>query len=144
MSLDQLGIPDSFKTDTDRSCDILRSFGAREMYLFGSLSNRVLKRLWSLFNTTLICAIAQKTEGFLAIAKQDVEMPRVFRHPARGSWNDHSDLDLAVRGLQPTVYFKALGELLANSAHAVDLIDLEDGSPYSKRLIDKAELVKIA
>jgi len=56
MSLDELGIPDSFKTDIDRSCDILRSFGAREVYLFGSLS--------------------------------------------RGSWNDHSDLDLAVRGLQ--------------------------------------------
>ena len=70
MSLDELGIPDSFKTDIDRSCDILRSFGAREVYLFGSLSNRVLKRLWSLFNTTLICAIAQKTEGFRAIAKQ--------------------------------------------------------------------------
>ena len=100
MSLDELGIPDSFKTDIDRSCDILRSFGAREVYLFGSLS--------------------------------------------KGSWNNHSDLDLAVRGLQPAVYFKALGELLANSAHAVDLIDLEDGSPFSKRLINKAELVKVA
>ncbi len=96
MSLDELGIPDSFKTNIDRSCDILRSFGAREVYLFGSLSSRVLKRLWSLSNTTLICAIAQKTEGFRAIAKQNVEMLRVFQHPARGSWNDHSDLDLAV------------------------------------------------
>jgi predicted nucleotidyltransferase len=99
MSLDEMGIPDSFKTDIGRSCEILRNFGAREVYLFGSLS--------------------------------------------KGLWNDHSDLNLAVRGLQPAVYFKAPGELLANSAHTVDLIDLEDGSPFSKRLINKAELVKI-
>jgi predicted nucleotidyltransferase len=100
MSLDEMEIPDSFKIDIDRSCHILRSFGAREVYLFGSLT--------------------------------------------KGSWNDLSDLDLAVRGLQPAVYFKALGELLANSIHAVDLIDLEDASPFSKRLINKTELVKIA
>jgi hypothetical protein len=35
------------------------------------------------FNITLICAIAQKTEGFRAIALQAAEKHRVIQQPAK-------------------------------------------------------------
>ena len=53
-----------------------------------SHTNRVFKGLGSLLNTTLKSAIAQKTGGFRTIAKQVVEMLRVFQQPAEGRWMD--------------------------------------------------------
>ena len=54
-----------------------------EQRAFRSSSNRVLKKAnRAFFNTTLIYAIAQKTEGFRAIAEQVVEKHRVFQQPS--------------------------------------------------------------
>ena len=42
-----------------------------------------------------------------------------------GTPDEHADIDLAVEGLPPEVYFRAVGELLCAASASVDLVELE-------------------
>jgi len=44
----------------------------------------------------------------------------------------YNDIDLAVRGIKPEVFFKFYGELLRNLSKPVDLVDLSNKSLFNQ------------
>lgn len=55
-----------------------------------------------------------------------------------------SDVDLAVRGLPPHVFFKAMSQAQRVVGHTLDLIDLDEPSPFSEYLQKKGKLHRVA
>jgi predicted nucleotidyltransferase len=84
-----------------KAAAILRSYGATEVYLFGS----------------------GRTGDF------DLE---------------HSDLDLAVRGIAPKDFYSAVGDTMCSLGREVDVIDLDAGTAFGKHLTEHEELVRVA
>jgi predicted nucleotidyltransferase len=82
-----------------KAADILKSFGATEVYLFGSAA----------------------TDGY----------------------TNESDIDLAVSGLPPADFYKALGRTMASIQRSVDLIDLDEGSDFATFLRNHGELHRV-
>ncbi|MCF6149858.1 MAG: nucleotidyltransferase domain-containing protein [Candidatus Kuenenia sp.] len=60
----------------------------------------------------------------------------------KNSFHFHSDIDLCVKGLEGSLYFKALGELLIKAGEFnVDLIPIENATERMKGYIDKGEVL---
>lgn len=55
-----------------------------------------------------------------------------------------SDVDLAVRGLPPHVFFKAMSKAQRVVGHTLDLIDLDEPSLFSEYLQKKGKLHRVA
>ena len=64
----------------------------------------------------------------------------VFGSVARGESGERSDVDLAVSGLPPQVFFKAMGQAGDVLGRPLDLIDLDEETPFSRYLKDEGEL----
>jgi predicted nucleotidyltransferase len=75
---------------------ILKSMGAREVFLFGSY--------------------------------------------AEGTAREDSDIDLAVSGIPPRQFFKAMGEVGDRLNRSFDLIDLDEDSPFTRYLKEEGGL----
>ncbi len=56
-------------------------------------------------------------------------------------FREDSDIDLAVWGLRPRDYFKALSDLENHSSFPVDLIPMEDARPYIAKRVEKGEIL---
>lgn len=54
------------------------------------------------------------------------------------------DIDLAVEGLPPEVFFGVVGLLLCELRFPVDLIDLDSGTPFVRRLRESGGLRRVA
>lgn len=67
----------------------------------------------------------------------------VFGSATKGGLRPDSDVDLAVRGLPPTVYFSAISKASDILGRAVDLVDLDDPTPLVRYLIANEELVRV-
>lgn len=89
----QLRIP------VEEAATILRSFGAREVYVFGSA--------------------------------------------ALGAVGPDSDLDLAVGGMPPDRFFPAIARLMSASNRRIDLIDLDEDSPFVRHLQQEGLLKRV-
>ena len=68
----------------------------------------------------------------------------VFGSAAGGTLPDHSDLDLAVSGVPPEGFFHALGEAMLATKRPIDLIDLDEGSPFGEYLKTHGKLQRVA
>lgn len=68
----------------------------------------------------------------------------VFGSAAAGSLPPGSDVDLAVVGLPAEVFFRALGRASDALGRDVDLIDLEDDSPFTRYLREEGDLQRVA
>jgi len=68
----------------------------------------------------------------------------VFGSVAAGRQRAGSDLDIAVAGLPPERFFRAVGRLLTELPVSVDLIDLDRSSPVTDRLRDSGSLRRVA
>ncbi len=55
-----------------------------------------------------------------------------------------SDVDFAVSGLPPKVFFRALGEAMEALGRPVDLVDLDQSTPFTEHLKTHGELVRVA
>ena len=82
-----------------RAAEALKKYGAREVYVFGSL--------------------------------------------AEGTFGRHSDIDMAVAGLPPQVFFAAMGEAMTVLGRPLDLIDLDYDTTFVNRLREKGKLFRI-
>jgi predicted nucleotidyltransferase len=71
----------------------------------------------------------------------------LYAHGARRVWvfgsiarrrrqDERSDIDLAVEGLPPNDYLRRLGEVMALTGLAVDLVELEKASPELRQQIE--------
>ncbi len=54
-----------------------------------------------------------------------------------------SDIDLAVEGLPPEIFFRAMGELFRILDRPVDLIDLDQDNPFTRALKEGGELIRV-
>ena len=67
----------------------------------------------------------------------------LFGSAAKGSLRESSDVDLAVSGLPPEVFFRAMGAAHDALNRPVDLIDLDRDNPFTRYLKRKGELVRV-
>jgi predicted nucleotidyltransferase len=67
----------------------------------------------------------------------------VFGSAARGTSDAISDFDLAVSGLPPSVFYRMGAHISDLIGHAVDLIDLDVNTPFTRYLRTENELVRV-
>lgn len=67
----------------------------------------------------------------------------LFGSAADGGTRDPSDVDLAVRGLPPHLFFKAMSQAHRILGHTLDLIDLDEPSPFTEYLLKKGKLHRV-
>lgn len=68
----------------------------------------------------------------------------VFGSLAQGKARPESDLDIAVRGLPPERFFKAMSEVTFAVSRPFDLIDLDEENPFTEYLEKEGELLRVA
>ncbi|HUW59714.1 MAG TPA: nucleotidyltransferase domain-containing protein [Candidatus Bathyarchaeia archaeon] len=84
--------------------------------------------------------VAQAAQALKAAGAREVYL---FGCAATGSLREGSDIDLAVTGLAPEVFFKAMGNAGDILRHPLDLIDLDEDNPFTRYLKEEGELVQI-
>jgi predicted nucleotidyltransferase len=67
----------------------------------------------------------------------------VFGSTAKGKGNTASDLDLAVAGLPPAVFYRMGARVSDLVGRSVDLIDLDINTPFTRYLREENELVRV-
>ena len=68
----------------------------------------------------------------------------VFGSAATGTMDEYSDVDMAVAGLPPEVFFRAMGNASDALGRSLDLIDLDDGGLFVEYLMRKEKLHRVA
>ena len=68
----------------------------------------------------------------------------VFGSVAEGETTDASDIDLAIRGCPPGIFFQLLGKLLLELKHPVDLVDLDRERAFGEHLQKEGVLVRVS
>jgi predicted nucleotidyltransferase len=67
----------------------------------------------------------------------------IFGSAVKGRLRPDSDVDLAVEGLPPSVYFAAVSKATDILNRPVDLVDLDDRTPIVNYLLASGELVSV-
>src|SRR5208337_27759 len=67
----------------------------------------------------------------------------VFGSAARGTGDAAADLDLAVSGLPPSVFYRMGARVSDLIGRSVDLIDLDSNTPFTRYLRTENELVRV-
>jgi predicted nucleotidyltransferase len=67
----------------------------------------------------------------------------IFGSAARGTGDGASDLDLAVSGLPPSVFYRMGARVSDLIGRSVDLIDLDVNTPFTRYLRTENELVRV-
>ncbi|MCU0286803.1 MAG: nucleotidyltransferase domain-containing protein [Acidobacteria bacterium] len=68
----------------------------------------------------------------------------LFGSLAKGKSSPNSDIDLAVKGLKDSIFFKVLGKLFGALDHPVDLLSLEEENRFITLLKKRGELLRVA
>ncbi len=68
----------------------------------------------------------------------------VFGSAAAGTMREDSDVDIAVSGLAPRIFFQAMGEASDALGRSLDLIDLDEGGLFVEYLKEKGKLHRVA
>lgn len=82
-----------------KATEVLKSFGATDVYLFGSV--------------------------------------------AKGTNKEHSDIDLAVSGIPPEKFFEAMGDTFGAIRREIDIVDLDEKTPFVEYLKAHGELHRV-
>ncbi len=67
----------------------------------------------------------------------------VFGSAASGMSRPSSDVDLAVSGLAPALFFRAMGKAADLLDRPLDLIDLDQDVPFTRYLKEEGELERV-
>jgi predicted nucleotidyltransferase len=67
----------------------------------------------------------------------------VFGSAVKGGMRVNSDVDMAVKGLPPALYFTAVSRASDVFGRPVDLVDLDDPTPIVHYLRDSGGLVRV-
>jgi uncharacterized protein len=67
----------------------------------------------------------------------------LFGSAASGSVREDSDIDLAVAGLPPERFFEAMGKVADLLQRPLDLVDLDEETPFTRYLRDEGELLRV-
>lgn len=67
----------------------------------------------------------------------------IFGSAAKGKADVDSDLDLAVSGLPPSVFYRLGAHVSDLVGRSVDLVDLDMNTPFTRHLRAENELVRV-
>jgi len=67
----------------------------------------------------------------------------VFGSISKGNATERSDIDLAIRGLPPERFFMVYGQLSMQIKRVIDLVDLDDGSRFSRKLMQREAMTRV-
>jgi predicted nucleotidyltransferase len=67
----------------------------------------------------------------------------VFGSAAQGTLREDSDVDLAVSGLPPEMFFRAMAQAGDVLGRPLDLIDLDEATPFTRYLKKEKELQRV-
>ena len=88
--------------------------------------------------------IRQQIERAVAVLKAaGAREVYVFGSAAVGKLHEGSDIDLAVSGLPPERFFEAMGKAEDALGRTLDLVDLDDASPFTAYLKEEGELERV-
>ena len=79
----------------------------------------------------------------VALKKHGAREVYLFGSAATGTTHEGSDIDIAVEGLPPEVFFKAMGQVNSILGRPLDLIDLDEPGPFTRYLKEEGELVRV-
>jgi predicted nucleotidyltransferase len=68
----------------------------------------------------------------------------LFGSAAQGNLREDSDIDMAVAGLPPAVFFRAMGQAQKVLGRELDLIDLDEDNPFVRYLKEEGELQRVS
>jgi len=68
----------------------------------------------------------------------------IFGSLADGTYNENSDIDIAVKGLKPELFLKAYSDLSFNVNKKVDLLNMDTQERFAGMLGDLKELIRVA
>lgn len=61
-----------------------------------------------------------------------------------GTAHADSDIDMAVSGLDPRHFFQAMGQMLLILPRSLDLVDLDEDTPFTNHLKQEGQLYRVA
>ena len=67
----------------------------------------------------------------------------VFGSAATGDMHPDSDIDLAIRGLPPEIFFRTMGKVTCAVSRPIDLVDLDDAKDFAEFLTREGELRRV-
>jgi uncharacterized protein len=67
----------------------------------------------------------------------------IFGSAAKDEMRDDSDIDFAVSGLPPEKFFRAFSAASRVLDRPLDLIDLDDPTPFTRYLKEEGELLRV-
>jgi predicted nucleotidyltransferase len=67
----------------------------------------------------------------------------VFGSASKGKIRPNSDIDIAVSGLPPEVFFRAMAKASRALGRPIDLIDLDEDNPFTRYLKKEGELQRV-
>ena len=84
--------------------------------------------------------IRQAAEALRAAGADEIY---VFGSAASGLMDNCSDVDMAVSGLPPEVFFRAMAAASDALGLPLDLVDLDDDTPFTRYLRSEGELRRV-
>ncbi len=78
-----------------------------------------------------------------ALRREGAREVYVFGSAATGRLREGSDVDLAVSGLPPEVFFGAMGRASRILQRPLDLVDLDEANPFTDCLKSKGRLLRV-
>ncbi len=67
----------------------------------------------------------------------------LFGSAAQGRLRENADVDMAVSGLPPEVFFHAMADASDALRRPVDLVDLDEDNPFTRYLKREGELQRV-
>lgn len=67
----------------------------------------------------------------------------LFGSLVKGSERNGSDIDLAVKGCNPELYYHLIGRLMMELDHPIDLINLDQADEFTKYLLAEGDMVSV-
>ncbi len=76
--------------------------------------------------------ISEKEKRIIILYAKKYNVYSIYLFGSSLNKSNYNDIDLAVQGIKPEVFFKFYGELLRNLSKPVDLVDLSEESLFNQ------------
>ena len=91
-------------------------------------------------NKELKTRISEAAEALKAAGAQEVYL---FGSTANGDVHESSDVDMAVTGLPPEKFYKAMSIARRILRKPLDLVDLDESNPFTRTLKEEGPLQRV-
>ena len=91
-------------------------------------------------DTEMDALIEKATVALKAAGAREVY---VFGSASKGKLRPGSDVDMAVSGLPPEVFFRAMAAAHDALGRPLDLVNLDDDNPFTRYLKEEGELQRV-